>query len=964
MTNYKNISKMEERKYNIIRQHIFSLIEYDRSEGKQIKHEDINAYIDRGLDCLGIQECDDEMRKRLVDDITYKYRITQIKPACVVDDYANVRDWYTNEEQKDNYFWSRYESYLVNSTGISPRSISLMNDETLPEIMNCLGNPKEVFEGKKLRRGLIIGDVQSGKTSTYIGLICKAADAGYKVVILLAGITESLRRQTQERVDEGVIGLTKNEKYPNGIPVGVGSDGKGFKATSFTSCMKDFVRNTDSITSSLHSHNSLVIFVIKKNVSILTRLLNWLRSQNIDAVKGYVDEPMLLIDDEADNASINTRADEVNPTKTNHLIRQICDLFKNATYVGFTATPFANVFIDPDSVDSMKRADLFPEHFIFALEPPSDYIGADKIFYENSPYYSNLCYITDIEEPDYTSKEYKETVQDNVEIFNHGAFYYKHKKEWDGILPASLDEAVLCFFLANAIRDLRGQSSAPRSMLVNMSRFVKVQRVIKTHIENLHDNTFNTIRYDFSDDDERNKGIPLYNQLKNLWDKHFSHVQDISFERATRRGVLINAIKNIKIVMVNGSKQSAQLNYSQNKSLRVIAVGGLALSRGLTLEGLMASYFYRNTAIFDVLMQMGRWFGYRKGYEHLFQIWTTQTSAQWYAEIAQSSQELKNDIKDMFEQRLTPKDFGIKVRDNNDELKITSYNKMRAASGINIRYSFYGNIYDTPYISYNVETNKFNLRRTKELAKELYNEGYKLRYANIVSNDDTKISDSSNSSSRFFENVPKNIIYEFLKGIKCSLVNMHFNVENILKFMDNPQTTGIDYWDIVFESGDSDKTYDIPHLDMIKCLRRTICEASRNVVQLSSRRRVLSLREGKFALDKTQIDLAESAWKQSREYTTKAQNVPLKAYFQYLPQRKPLLVIMYIEPNPENADENKKDTERIREFRNNLGSDSIVAFAVGFPGVRDAEEAIKYKVNKVYYEAMINDDEIEDSDEE
>lgn len=150
----------------------------------------------------------------------------------------------------------------------------------------------------------------------------------------------------------------------------------------------------------------MVLFVIKKNVSVLSKLLSWLKEHNLDPVKGYVDQPMLLIDDEADNASVNTRKDETDPTKTNRLIREICDIFKNANYVGFTATPFANVFIDPDSVDSMKRADLFPEHFIYVLPTPSSYIGASKIFYKEGEYHNNLRYITDIEEPDYASDEF------------------------------------------------------------------------------------------------------------------------------------------------------------------------------------------------------------------------------------------------------------------------------------------------------------------------------------------------------------------------------------------------------------------------------------------------------------------------------------------------------------------------------------------------------------------------------
>ena len=206
-------------------------------------------------------------------------------------------------------------------------------------------------------------------------------------------------------------------------------------------------------------------------------------------------------------------------------------------------------------------------------------------------------------------------------------------------------------------------------MLINMSRFIKVQRVITEHIDNFYNQIVDDIRFNFGDNDDDNKTLPLYIKFKSLWNKHFAAVKDITFERVIQKDTIINAIEKIKVVVVNGSKQSSILDYRTNKSLRVIAVGGLALSRGLTLEGLLISYFYRNTSTFDVLMQMGRWFGYRNGYEDIFQIWTNKTSAEWYAEIARSSQELKDNIKNMYDQRLTPKDFGIKVRDNCNELQ-------------------------------------------------------------------------------------------------------------------------------------------------------------------------------------------------------------------------------------------------------------------------------------------------------
>lgn len=332
--------------------------------------ENIKPAIERAITFSGI-ECDEDDKKKLLEEIEYREKITHILGDIIYDDYE-LRKWYFNETVEDNYFWERYYRYLKEQGSIDDKSINLLHEKTLPDIMNCLYNPKEEFDGKRLKRGLIIGDVQSGKTATYSGLICKAADAGYKVVILLAGITESLRQQTQERIDEGIVGYTirKVNKQIREGRVGVGKDNKQRRASSFTTCVKDFVKGSNLISTTLSEHNSLVLFVVKKNVSVLTKLHDWLKNQNMDVRTNSINHPMLLIDDEADNASVNTKKDNTDPTKTNAIIRKICNLFQTANYVGFTATPFANVFIDPDSVDSMKNADLFPEHFIYTLPTP------------------------------------------------------------------------------------------------------------------------------------------------------------------------------------------------------------------------------------------------------------------------------------------------------------------------------------------------------------------------------------------------------------------------------------------------------------------------------------------------------------------------------------------------------------------------------------------------------------------
>ena len=944
-----------------------NLIDLDRSNGTKLSFEKVNSYISSACIMSGVR-LDDETHRRLENDIEYQYKICHTKEGVIRNDYEDINEWYANDRFCDSYFWGRYRKYLIEKSNIDITSINLLDEVTLPNIMNCLGNPNDQLSAPRLRRGLIIGDVQSGKTATYSGLICKAADAGYKVVILLAGITENLRQQTQQRIDEGVVGiswrLVNNIKVR--VPVGVGEDGRNIKATSMTSLESDFVGDCDKIATTIDQHNSLVLFVIKKNVSVLEKLLNWLKDQNVDALKGYIDQPMLLIDDEADNASVNTKKDQTDPTKTNKLIRQICNLFINATYVGFTATPFANVFIDPDSADAMGKSDLFPEHFIYSLPTPSNYIGAKRIFLSDGDHFGNLRYIPDIEEPDYDSDEFRDTEKNNIEILNCGPFYYKHKKTWHGSLPSSLRESMICFFIANVVRDLRGDISAPRSMLVNMSRFVKVQRYIRDEVEEIFKNIFDTIRYDFDDKRSKNIKLDLYKEFQSAWDKHFIEITDITFDRVIDKKHLIAAIEHIQVIVVNGSKNSGKLDYKTNKSLRVIAVGGLALSRGLTLEGLLISYFYRNTSTFDVLMQMGRWFGYRRGYEDLFQIWTSKDSIDWYAEISVATEELKADIQTMFEQKLTPKDFGLKVRDYCAELQITAANKMRYSYELTLLTSFYGNIYDTPYASLSVAQNKQNWDQTCKLVNKLKNEGYHCLYAQDIENSRRN---SFEGKSRVFIDVPKNVIEEYLDNIKCSLANINFNTEAILNFLRDKESEGLEKWDIVFEGGNSVSHYDVPGLEDIRCVDRFIgTPMSRRVVQLSSRRRLLGLREGKFALTRDEIEQAEVAcrrdWMEYDHISLKEANsreVPLKAYFEYLPHRKPLLIVMLVHPKEST---NPSEKQYLINFRKELGDDKIVAFAIGFPGLKAPGEAKKFRVNKVYYQQNMIDEAEGEEDEE
>ena len=936
--------KLTEEQYTAFIGHTATSINAIKKFKGIFNEEDIIPTIRKSEAFLEIQ-LDEEDLAKAIKDIEYEHKIKHSAASFIYSDYEDARDWYSTLRLDNEFFWNRYRKYLISEGEIDINSINLLEQETLGNIMNCLGNPNDAIEGKRLRRGLIIGDVQSGKTATYSGLICKAADAGYKVVILLTGITESLRKQTQERIEEGIIGCTirVDKKGNKGITkssskVGVGLDNKEIRATAFTSYEDDFKVN-GQIVSTISSHRSLIIFVVKKNVSVLTKLHNWLVEQNMDVLDGLIHEPMLLIDDEADNASVNTKKDKLDPSRTNKIIRQICNAFNNVTYVGFTATPFANVFIDPDTTTEMENSDLFPEHFIYVLPTPTNYIGATSIFNRDAKYYSSLKFITDIVEPD--PEDIKEA--DPIELMKR-EFYHKHKKEWCGVLPESLNDSLYSYFIANAIRDIRGDVSQPRTMMVNMSRFVKVQKYIKEYIEKFYKRVFDCINFDFSDDIENNKELYVYQKLEAIWYKYYSNL-GLSKERILNKSILLGAIEKIQVIVVNSGKNSSKLDYKTNPSQRLIAVGGLALSRGLTLKGLMTSYFYRNTATFDVLMQMGRWFGYRYNYDDLCQIWTSETSSRWYEEISKSTEELKDDIRRMFDDRMTPKDFGLRVRDESAELQITATNKMRNSFNREEYISFWGGIFETPYASLNVQNNFKNIGVVKELVKAICDDG-------------GSFGSKRNSSTKVVKNVSCEHIKQLLSKISVSIANMKFDTNTILSFINDANSDKLNLWDIAFQNGEGELNYDYGCGVNIKCSKRDyIVNNQGNQIHFTGRGTLGGNTDGQFGLTAEQIEYAKDKYNSTTKIPKK--NFPNHVWFSMIENRKPLLIIYSITEDRTKVHEGKQ----LSEYKAELGDNPIVGFAIGIPA--DKENSLrskKYKVNTVYMQQLLESEGEEDED--
>lgn len=658
--------------------------------------------------------------------------------------------------------------------------------------MDDLGNPKS--ENPFQRRGLLLGDVQSGKTATYTAICNKATDAGYKVIIVLAGMMENLRIQTQERLDAEFVGLDskysldkKADSSMRNIPVGVGKIppfAQDKRITRFTSVQTDF--NASVIKSNGLNLNDLkgtALFVVKKNKSVLNNLFKWLTKD-----EDVLNLPMLLIDDEADNASVNTNSDEMDPTAINAAINKILRAFKQATYLGITATPFANIFIDPQIADDGAAKDLFPRHFLTLLPTPDSYIGADKIFGNGN-------------EDDWNERQGGEYGNSIIEIKNdeqEDFFVFKHKKEladelYD--LPPSLYEAIGYFCLVNAISDFRDDANQHRSMMVNVSRFTNVQNVTAELIEEY----MGQIKSDL----ENYSQLPVQQAMKinnirklnYIWDKYkLETVAGLTWECLLKE-YLFKAVRRIEVRPVNKKTGAKSLDYYNYKEIgmRVIAVGGNSLSRGLTLEGLCVSYFYRNTMMYDTLLQMGRWFGYRNNYDDLFKIWMGEDAVGWYAYITDAFNELKKELRHMAKQNMTPEDFGLKVRQDPGALIVTARNKMRSGTVVNVPITLSKRMIETARLWNDADIIIDNNTLCERTIKSIHAEERIKKYYD----DFTK--------AYIWKDVSRDKIADLIRGYKSHPWNLNFQSIALAEFIENDDS--LEMWDLAIPTGSDDEEY-------------------------------------------------------------------------------------------------------------------------------------------------------------
>ena len=635
----------------------------------------------RAANLLG--EIDDEA---LFFDLTTLINIWQADPSVLRDKHQN---WLPEWRGQINWgFWNRYREYLEEEKNWASVVIDKLHSVT-DSILGDIGNPNEI--GSWDRRGMVVGDVQSGKTANYTGLICKATDAGYKLIIVLAGMTNDLRSQTQTRLDTEFLGFESEvgRLQQNGSRIGVGllpgHDQLIAQPLTFSSKNGDFRKNRST---NIPLGGNPLLLVVKKNKAVLERILSWVEGQAVinpeTGEKLVRDLPLLLLDDEADNASVNTKKQDEDPAAINRVIRRILKTFSQSSYVGYTATPFANIFILPDDKadPSVHGEDLFPRNFIYYINPPDHYVGAARVF----------GFPEDVEDLDVVDQSLPliREAEDAQPIFPP-----RHRKILPvDQLPDSLLQAVRAFILICAARAARGRRSVHNSMLIHVTRFNNVQ----SQVMDLVDTELTGIRrmLEFRTGPQ---AVALIAQMKKLWDEDFvpttaavrektgdRMLTGLDWEAVERR--LLDAARKIEIRGINGDAGGA-LDYDQNKKtgLHVIAVGGDKLSRGLTLEDLSVSYYIRPARNYDTLLQMGRWFGYRPGYLDLCRLYTTNELVEWYRHISVATEELKREFRLMEINKLTPEQYGLKVRTHPAGLSITAANKIRSGQSLRVSFS-------------------------------------------------------------------------------------------------------------------------------------------------------------------------------------------------------------------------------------------------------------------------------------
>jgi hypothetical protein len=655
-------------------------------------HEDVLQKVRRAMESAELTDKDVDIPllcREIETDLS-----VWVRGSSVLDSREPHREWLTDtlsfiSESRPKVswaFWRRYARYLA-EVKRRPDAVIRALDRTTTDAVKRLEDPSR--PGAWDRRGMVVGSVQSGKTAHFTGVICKAADAGYKLIVILAGTYNNLRSQTQLRLDEEFLGqesdksLTFSEKNQIGVAT-LFAEKQPIAHWLTNSSDKGDFSITVARQAGITPGGDPILFVVKKNVTILKNLNSWMRTVPQWREAKVRSLPLLVIDDECDQASINTMPlpgddKEYDLTAINREIRRLLNGFEQVAYIGYTATPFASIFIDPDRPHSEYGEDLFPRSFILNLAAPSTYVGPGEIF--------GL-------EADATSGAEARAGQPIVRMAEdyRALIPDRHDRHLAvGDLPDSMKNAMRAFVLGCAVRRLRGQDSEHNSMLIHVSRFVDVQVQIRDLVASELEKLQRRIR--LKDGRPGSGEHPIMAELRHLWETDLLPTtrQMVPEEKIPSWDEvwahIPPAVDKITIKTINGSAGDILDYRNHPDGLSVIAIGGDKLSRGLTLEGLLASYYLRASNMYDTLMQMGRWFGYRPGYADLCRIVTSQELIHLYRWIAMATEELRRDFVHMTNIGASPDDFGLRVKMHPGGMLITSLNKLRTGTRLPLSYA-------------------------------------------------------------------------------------------------------------------------------------------------------------------------------------------------------------------------------------------------------------------------------------
>ena len=592
----------------------------------------------------------DEAVEELRDEV--EQRVRRIAATAVL--HGRRQSWYQGDPE-DALYWPALREQLLRN-GLSETAVNGIGDSA-SRIVAELGNP-DAHEFDV--RGLVVGHVQSGKTASMTAVIAKAADAGYNLIVVLAGLTDALRHQTQERLERDMIHRLRHNWYPLTEKNSYDSQGNLLEGGEYRG---QPTRQLPNLA------DQVMIAVMKKNNAPLRRMMEDIRNTP-PAIRNRL--KMLLIDDEADQASPNAGKTDEDPTPINRRIRELLETLPARNYVGYTATPYANVLISPCPEDAPiaetgnRLNDLYPRDFIIALDTPEEYFGAERIFGRagadpDEPGADGLDVVREIDDEEV--RGLVPSAGTDVETFAPE-------------LVRSLEEALDWFLLAVAARLARGHADRHMSMLIHTSHRVAVHASTRLMIAGW----LERIRARLGNGDTE-----CLKQLEVLWNRENEEVDQepsaCGFDEVAP--FLQEACNRMEIVMEN-SVSDKRLDQS-TESRAWLVVGGNILARGITLPDLMVSFFLRNSRQYDTLLQMARWFGYRTDYEDLVRIWMTPATRESFRRLALVEHELREEIREYALRGATPMDFAVRIR-TLPGLQVTARNRLRHARTVALDY--------------------------------------------------------------------------------------------------------------------------------------------------------------------------------------------------------------------------------------------------------------------------------------